>query len=151
MHWLKWVSDGAQRMWLEDHRSEEKMSIPILNPPNPHARIKTPRCDSSTIESYSVNLAKMPTQGPETLSCRHTPDLGGGVVASAYDEVAVDLDAANTRLMAGEDKFAGTGAKIPHAEGGIAGAGNGNGLAGHFEAADGRGVAAHAVDRVAVS
>ena len=49
----------------------------------------------------------------------------------------MNLDAPYTRLVSGEDVPAGTGAKVPDTEGGVTRAGDGNRLAGHFEAADG--------------
>lgn len=59
--------------------------------PYPNAGVKAPCRDPLPIKSYGVDLAEMALQCTQALSSRDTPDLRGGVIASRYDEIAVNF------------------------------------------------------------
>ena len=67
--------------------------------PYPDAGIQASSCNSLAIESNSVNLAEMPLQGTQALPAGDAPDLGGGIVASGYDKVAMNFQAAYAGLV----------------------------------------------------
>ena len=62
----------------------------------------------------------------------------------------MNLQTADRSLVADKDMLANALFDVPNAEGGVARAGDGGGTVGHFEAADGRSVAAQHVYRFAV-
>lgn len=76
--------------------------------PYPDASVEAPRCDSLPIESYGVDLAEMALQRPQALSSRDAPDLGGRVIASGYNQIAVNFQTTHAGLMAHENAGAGS-------------------------------------------
>ena len=62
----------------------------------------------------------------------------------------MDLKTADRSLVTDEDMLADALFDVPNAEGSVAGAGDGSGTVGHFEAANGRGVTAQHMYRFAV-
>lgn len=59
--------------------------------PYPDAGIKASRRNSLAIESNGIYLTEMPLQGAQTLPAGDAPNLGGSVVASGYDKVAMNF------------------------------------------------------------
>lgn len=78
------------------------MDIPVLWIPYPHAGIQTAGGNSLAVKGDGVDLAEVALQGAQALAGLDVPDFGGRVVASGYYEIAVDLQASYTRLVAHE-------------------------------------------------
>ena len=64
-------------------------------------------------------------QRPKAMARGDAPDLGGRVVASRDDKVAVDFEAADACLVAHQRTLEGTVLDVPYPEGGVAGSGDG--------------------------
>ena len=108
--------------------------LPIIGIPDTHAGVQTTRSNPHTIKSYCVDLTKMALESAEALSSGYIPYLRRRVVASRNDEIAMDLQASNTSLVAHQDAARGTRRYVPDPQRSIARARNRSRLVRHLEA-----------------
>ena len=85
---------------------EMLQSLPIVRIPNSHTGIQASSRDSPAVKCNGVNLTEMTMKGPQTLALGDAPDPCCRVVASGRNQIAVDLDTSDARLVAHKNMFA---------------------------------------------
>lgn len=73
------------------------------------------------VKGNSVNLAVMPLESMKAPSFRNTPDSGRGIVTTRYDDITLDLQTSDTRLMSNKNIAAVACPDVPNPKRGIPG------------------------------
>ena len=68
-----------------------RVNLPISRVPYPDTSIQTAGRYSDTVKGNSIDLTEMTLQRAQALSCRDTPDFGGGVITSRNYQIAMYL------------------------------------------------------------
>jgi hypothetical protein len=94
-------------------------NLPSCRVPYPHICVQATSHDALAIKSNSIDLAEVARQGLQTAPFGDAPDSRRGVVATGDDDIALDLETSNARLMTNENVAAQTCSDIPDSEGRI--------------------------------
>lgn len=100
--------------------------LPCPRIPDPYTRVERSRSDAYSVERDCVDLTEMTRQYMYALARLDIPHSCRGIVTARDDDISMDLNTSDARLMPSQSRLANSSFDVPDSERHVARSGNGS-------------------------